>query len=107
MNYTYLKDFICAAILVLLFQYINYSYLDLFKAKNWENLETEALKIEKVEENLLIYKKINSWGTAFSIPYFISLACRLIFNLQSKKQLPYDIWLIADVVAGVTNIIAF
>jgi hypothetical protein len=44
-NYTYLKDFICAAILVLLFQYINYSYLDLFKAKNWENLETEALKI--------------------------------------------------------------
>lgn len=47
------------------------------------------------------------WGTAFSIPYFISLVCRLIFNLQSKKQLPYDIWLVADVIAGTTNIIAF
>jgi len=35
-NYIYLKDFICAAILVLTFQYINYSYLSLFKADNWE-----------------------------------------------------------------------
>ena len=50
---------------------------------------------------------MNSYGTAFSIPYFISLLCRLIFNLQSRKQLPYDIWLITDVIAGITNITAF
>jgi hypothetical protein len=42
-----------------------------------------------------------------SIPYFISLTCRLIFNIQSKKKLPYDVWLIADVMAGITNIVAF
>jgi hypothetical protein len=60
-----------------------------------------------VQENLETYKEINAYGTAFSIPYFISLICRLIFNLQSRKKLPYDIWLIADVLAGITNITAF
>lgn len=81
--------------------------MDLFKADNWAEYETEEARIEKVSKNLDSYKSINSWGTAFSIPYFISLVCRLIFNIQSKKKLPYDIWLVADVVAGITNIVAF
>ena len=39
-NYTYLKDFLCATFLVLIFQYINYTYLDLFKESNFTMYDT-------------------------------------------------------------------
>ena len=59
----FLKDFICATFIVCMFQYINYSYLNLFTERRYLKAETEAEKIAIISENLEVYKKFNYAGT--------------------------------------------
>lgn len=91
-----------------MFQYINYSFLNLFKEKAFmKDGYTKAQSLAVIKNHLIQYNDINFIGILLSVSYFISVTCRLIFNWFSKQHLPFDLWVLFDVVAGITNIGAF
>ena len=101
------KDFACATVMILVFQYINYLYLDLFKEDAYAYAESYTEAISIIETNLKDYKRINFFGILLSFSYFLSLFCRILFNTFSKQKLPLDMWMFFDTLAGVVNIGAF
>lgn len=101
------KDSLCAGGIMVIFQYINYSYLNLFTERRYENAPDETTQLDIIADNLVTYKSINFIGTIMSVSYFLNLLCRVIYNSFAKKKIPMDIWLIFDCMAGVVNIIAF
>jgi hypothetical protein len=62
-EYAFYKDFICATILVIIFQYINFQYLELFRERVWRDLDSKEAKIAKIEDNLNTYNGYNFIGT--------------------------------------------
>ena len=46
-------------------------------------------------------------GTVLSVSYFISFGGRILYNAFSRRKISLDIWMLFDLVAGVTNILAF
>ena len=103
----YLKDFCCATILILIFQYINLLYLSLFSQREYQHLDTYEEKLAVIEVNLETYKNINFLGILLSLSYFVSLICRFMFNGFSTVRLPFDLWMIFDMITGSINIGAF
>ena len=93
--------------MIIMFQYINYLYLDLFTFKNYENATTNEEKLAIAADSLEKYGRINFVGTILSLSYLINLLCRIIFNYFSKVKIHSDIWLITDIVAAAVNIAAF
>lgn len=103
----FLKDFICATFIVCMFQYINYSYLNLFTERRYLHAETYQEKLAIIQNNLVVYKQFNYAGTLLSISYFLNFLSRMIYNGFSKKKIKMDIWLLFDLLAGGVNILAF
>ena len=100
-------DFLCAFFIVCMFQYINYSYLNLFTVRRFQDAFTYDDKIAIIAKNIESYKHFNFVGTILSISYFINFFCRVIYNSKNKKKINFDLWLYFDIVAGVINILAF
>ena len=48
----FIKDFACATFIVIMFQYINYSYLNLFTERTYMKAATYDEKVEIIRENL-------------------------------------------------------
>jgi hypothetical protein len=103
----FIKDFACATFIVCMFQYINYSYLNLFTERTYMNAKSYEEKVAIIRVNLELYKQFNFIGTILSISYFLNLAGRLIYNTFSKKRIRMDLWLMFDILAGIVNILAF
>lgn len=72
-EYIFVKDFLCAIGLVIIFQYINFQYLELFRLTVYDDLPTRQAKLDKIEENLSTYNNFNFIGTicAFSLVYSV------------------------------------
>lgn len=83
----FLKDFLCATFIVIMFQYINYSYLNLFTERRFKEGSTYEDKLQVVTQNLETYKQFNFIGTIMSISYFLNFLCRIIYNSFSKKKI--------------------
>ena len=90
-----------------MFQYINYSYLNLFTERRYKQTNVYEERLEIISKNLVMYKQYNFIGTILSISYFINFICRVVYNQNTKKKIPFDMWLYFDLLAGVVNIIAF
>ena len=103
----FLKDFMCASGIVIIFQYINYSYLNLFTAQRYEFTDVYAERVAIIETNLQQYRILNTIGTALSISYFLSFIGRVIYNHFSRRKISFDLWLMFDLLAGVVNVAAF
>lgn len=102
-----IKDFVCATFIVVMFQYINYLYLNNFTERRYQNVETDEEKISIIQKNLLEYRQINFAGTILSISYFLSFVSRVIYNYFSRRKIKYDFWMLFDLLAGAVNIAAF
>jgi hypothetical protein len=70
-EYIFVKDFICAALILFIFQYISFQYLELFRKRVYDDLPTEQQQIDKIKDNLDTYNNFNFLGTicAFSLLY--------------------------------------
>lgn len=104
--YIFIKDFISATFMVVLFQYINFTYLQLFKQKDLENFTYNAkwvLLQSKIEE----YNQVNYLGTIFSATLVIHLITKAIFNLCVEVKMPLDKWSIIDFFCSISNIVCF
>ena len=105
--YIFWKDFICALLIVIVFQYINYSYLNLFTEKQYKNAETREDQIAIIERNISKYKFLNILGSSVSVSFCITLISRVIYNSYTKKKIEHDVWLVFDVIAFFVNLISF
>ena len=92
--------------LVGIFQYINFQYLNLFSADNFENL-SETAKTQKVQENIDKYNSFNYLGTLFSVSLLFHIILKVIFNLFARVKLPIDKWTIMDALCAFCNLVAF
>ncbi|CDW85372.1 UNKNOWN [Stylonychia lemnae] len=102
-----MKDFVCASIMVFVFQYINYLYLNLFTAKKYNDKVLYEDQIAVIQTSLNAYKQINFFGTILSCSYILNFVQRLIYNQFAGKKLDIDLWIVFDLTAGIANIIAF
>lgn len=81
------KDFVCAFLIVLMFQYINYSYLNLFTERRYKHTDIYEERLAIIRTNLIEYKQYNFIGTILSISYFINFLCRVVYNQHTKKKI--------------------
>jgi len=93
--------------MVLLFTYINYNYLSLFKRTQFENLETEEEQRAVIQTNIEEYHSVNYLGTLFSSSLVLHLVQKAIFNLFAKVKMPIDKWTLIDIASAILNIICF
>lgn len=95
-EYLFYKDFICATMVVIIFQFINFQYLELFRQRVYRDLESEQAKEDKVNENLEVYNGYNFIGTIIAFSLCYSFFMKIIFNSVSKEKLPFDKWTLMD-----------
>jgi NADH:ubiquinone oxidoreductase subunit 4 (subunit M) len=103
----FLTDFLCALGIMCMFQYINYSYLNLFTERRYKDAGSHEETLAIISRNIVQYRQFNFVGTILSVSYFINVLCRVIYNSKNKKKIQFDLWLYFDVIAGIVNIIAF
>ena len=106
-SYAYLKEIVWSILLVVIFQYINFKYLDLFSTSQYANLSTVALQKAKVTENISTYNGINFIGMIFTSTMLLLVINKLIFNLISEFKLKYDMWTILDLISSSILLICF
>eukprot|EP00347_Sterkiella_histriomuscorum_P009391 403341390 len=106
-NLILIKDFICATVIVAVFQYINYLYMNLFTARRYIELVTVEEQLAVMSNSLRQYKEINFVGTILSVSYILNFFQRIIYNYFSLKKIDLDLWIIFDLAAGIANIFAF
>lgn len=101
-----MKDFISATGMVILFQYINFMYLDLFKSSNFDNFAYNE-KLALAESNIEIYRSFNYLGSLFSATLLFHLITKVIFNIVAEVKLPLDLWTFVDIFCAFLNIVCF
>ena len=103
----FIKEFICATAIVLVFQYINYSYLNLFTKRRYSFTDDYQEQLTIIGNNLHDYRFLATMGTTLSISYFISFLGRIIYNSYSRRKIFFDLWLLFDLLACVVNLVTF
>ena len=78
-NYIFMKEFLCALGLLIIFQYINYQYLSLFNIDEMSDL-TEDQQREQLKENISTYRNYNLLAFIFSFSLIAQFLLKLIFN---------------------------
>jgi len=119
-SFFFLKDFVCSFLLLGIFQYINYKYLNLFnvsyedaafyKYRN-ENLHLsdqeamEAYEVEQIRLGLNDYTYSIFYSVIFCTALLLQIVFKLIFNLCTRgKKTNIDKWTILDTLCGITNL---
>lgn len=92
--------------MVILFQYINFIYLSLFKLDDFTGF-TENSQILIAQEKIRDYNKVNYYGTIFSATLVLHLFSKLLFNLCVDVKMPLDKWSAIDLLCSFFNIICF
>jgi hypothetical protein len=105
--YNFVKDFLCAIGLLIAFQYINFQYLSLFKRNNYEDLPTEQMQLDYIQEKIDEYNGYNFIGTILALTLLYSYFGRLFFNFKSRENIPYDKWLMIDLTTSLISIVCF
>ena len=103
----FLKESICATLIIIMLQYINYNYLNLFTERRYKFTDDYSERVSIISANLHKYQLLNTAGQILSISYFLSLISRIIYNAFSCKKIPPDLWLLFDIIAGAVNLAAF
>lgn len=106
-SYIFKKELICALALVVVFQFINFTYLSLFKASKWANASTDAEKERIVQEQIDTYTSVNFIGTIFAATMLYSVLCKVLFNALSEVRLAYDRWTLLDLLTSVVSLVCF
>lgn len=60
-----------------------------------------------IQYNLNDYKRYNYLGTIIAVTYLLSGIQRFVYNSHARKKIDVDIWLYADIIAGIFNLAAF
>ena len=95
-----------ALAMVIIFQLINFTYLDLFKQKRFDGF-TELGKVAYIEDCIKEYNKINFLGSIFSSALVFHLIEKMIFNCFAHKKLIIDMWTMIDFVSAGLNLFCF
>jgi len=95
-----------ALAMVIIFQLINFTYLDLFKQKRFDGF-TELGKIAYIEDCIKEYNRINFLGSIFSSALVFHLIEKMMFNCFAHKKLIIDMWTIIDFVSAGLNLFCF
>lgn len=105
-NFIFMKEFIWALGLLIIFQYINYQYLSLFNIDELDG-KTEAQKIETLNDNIETYRNYNILAFLFSFSLIAQFLLKVIFNSwTTSRKLPLDKWTIIDTVSAILYILA-
>lgn len=103
--FIFMKEFLCALSILIIFQYINYLYLDLFNVDGMSGTDIE--KEAKLEDNLSTYKGYNLLAFLFSFSLLGSSILKLIFNSCNKtRKLPLDKWTVIDSFTAIVYIVS-
>jgi hypothetical protein len=92
--------------MVIIFQLINFTYLDLFKERRFLGF-AEMGKMAYIEDCIKQYNKINFLGSIFSSALVFHLIEKLLFNCFAHKKLIMDTWTIIDIISAVLNLFCF
>lgn len=103
--FIFIKEFVCAVILVVIFQYINFKYLDLFKLSNFDEYATEAERRSQINQNIDTYTSFNFIGNIFAITMLYSAFCKVLFAILSDvantlKRSLFNRWFVLDLACG-------
>jgi len=103
-NFIFMKEFVCALAILIIFQYVSYKYLNLFNIDSMSSLSDTEKKL-KITENLATYKNYNLLAFLFSFSLVAQFLMRMLFNSCTKtKKMPVDIWIIIDTITGLLYI---
>ncbi len=100
-SFFYVKEVLFALTILIIYQYINFLYLDLFQDKNFLNMPPATRS-----NNLTTYKNWNVLSFIISGSLLFSVALKMVFNLVAKRKLRFDIWTFLDAVCALVNLIA-
>lgn len=92
--------------MVVVFQLINFTYLDLFKDKRYEGYAPLG-KRALVQSYIYEYNSINFLGTIFSSGLVFNLMQKLLFNCFAFKKMVLDVWTVVDLISAVLNLFCF
>lgn len=104
--YSFIKDLIWALGIVVIFQYINFKYLSLFRSTNFDDMTTSQ-KLAKAEDNISTYNSFNFIGSIFAGAMLYSVVWKVLFNLLSDVKLPLDKWTVLDAITSIICIVCF
>ena len=88
---------------MLIYQWINFLYLDLFQKKNFS---ATSITAEEREDNLKSYKSWNYLSFLISASLLFSVCLKIIFNVAAKRKLRFDVWTFFDIVCALFNLVA-
>jgi len=72
-EYIFWKELFCALGIVVAFQFINFSYLDLFRRDGFDHLSSENAKVKYLKHQISIYNGFNFIGSLFAAAMFYSV----------------------------------
>jgi len=114
-SFYFLKEFICAFFLLIIFQYINYKYLSLFyidfdpdlvsdTESKYYGMTEDEFWVVKVQEGIDDYSYSIYQSIGFAVALLLQLALKVFFNILSVKKTSIDKWTILDTVCAFLNI---
>ena len=105
-DFQYYLDLFFALCFLLVFQFSNFQYLELFGNDAFEGMN-EKEEEEQMEKNLEKYKNYIAPALILTISILIHVIMKIIFNLASDYKLHFDKWTLIDILTIITNIICF
>lgn len=105
-NFIFMKEFICALAILIIFQYINYQYLSLFNIDELSS-KSDSEKMRILEENINTYRNYNILAFLFSFSLIAQFLQKMIFNMLSTTgALPIDKWTALDTISAILYIVS-
>lgn len=92
--------------MVIIFQLINFTYLDLFKDRRFEGF-SDLGHIAYIEDCIKEYNRVNFLGSIMSSALVFHLFEKVLFNCFAQKKLTMDTWTMIDLVSAVLNLFCF
>jgi hypothetical protein len=92
--------------MVIIFQLINFTYLDLFKDRRFEGFSNLG-HLAYVEDCIKEYNRVNFLGSIMSSALVFHLFEKVLFNCFAQKKLTMDTWTMIDLISAVLNLFCF
>ena len=104
-NFVYYEDFLFSIGFLIIFQIVNFKYLELFSSSNFTGM-SESEKRSKIEENIETYQMWNIPSLVITCALGMQLLMKVLYNQLSLNKLHFDRWTLIDLVVFITNMIA-
>ena len=104
-NFVYYEDFLFSTLFLIIFQMVNFKYLELFSSSNFTGM-TDTEKEGKIRDNIEEYQRWNIPALVMTCSLGVQILLKILYNVLSGYKLSLDRWTFIDLLTFITNFIA-